>query len=380
MFLAKNLGVANFGLYSVAFSYYSLIATVADFGITRFLIREIAIDKSLLPALFRHAIVLRLASSFTLFIIFGVGLFLVDPNQLRVTLILLAVLAILPQTITLTIDNIFVALQKLSLSSIGLMVLSLSTTISGIVFLNKFSIYGAVAAILFGQLIYLLSLTLLALYQGVDFFGKLTSDLTKDIIKGSIPYGILGILGLLYFKVDTIILNYLKGSFDTGIYSAAYRFLEAVIYIPGAISIALFPVFAKLSATNPDKVYKLYSKALIILLFVSLVILISFVVILPWLINWLIPQYAPSISVLRILALSIPFFFMNSPQSVLLLSHRRFINKLLIISIIILSLNIILNLLFIPKFSYIAAAWVTLVTEILVFVIFFILIRRNYKN
>ena len=39
---------------------------------------------------------------------------------------------------------------------------------------------------------------------------------------GSLPYGLLGILGLLYFRIDTILLSYLRGNFETEIAAGTY--------------------------------------------------------------------------------------------------------------------------------------------------------------
>ena len=46
IFLANSLGVLDFGLYSVGLAYFSIISSLADFGFNRFLIREIATEKS----------------------------------------------------------------------------------------------------------------------------------------------------------------------------------------------------------------------------------------------------------------------------------------------------------------------------------------------
>lgn len=377
LILARNLGVSDFGLYIAALSYFGLVSAVADLGISNYLIRELSLDKSKLPRLLATTILLRLTLLSVTFSVFAVGFYLLDPDRLRGALATLAVLAVLPQAISLTIDSSFVVLQNLKASAISLVVLNLSTSLVGVLMVKSgVGVMGPVLALIIGQVIYVGSQVLLALRLKVDFIGEVSVSSVKSLIKEAVPYGFLGILGLLYFKVDSLILVYLKGSYEAGIYGMAYKFLEAVSLIPASVSMAIFPVMVKLRSSDWEQ-YGLYRKGLSRLLILSIFTALGFFVLLPVLVNNFLSQYKAGIAVVRILALSVPFLFMISVQGVVMFSKKEFLKPLLNISLFNLGLNVLLNFLFIPKYSYFAAAWITVLSDVMSFVIFYLFIKKQ---
>ena len=380
IFLAKNLGVENFGLLTVALSYFSIISSVAEFGFNRFLTREIARDKTKIKELLFNVAILRVVLTSVLFAIFSVALYSLDPDRMRVSLILLAVLAILPQSAALTFDAVFVGLRRLQVSAMLLIISSLATFILGtFLVIKSFGSFGAVSALLFGQLVY-------AFASAVIFFkqeGMIMSfriSLFKRAIIGSLPYGLLGILGLLYFRVDTVILAYFRGSFETGIYGVAFRFLEAVTFIPYAFFSALFPVLAKAHDSSSSQVKQLYFKSLKLMLLVGVVVGVAFFLLLPIVISTFLPSYSHSINAIKILALAIPFMFIHTPAVSVLFSSDRYLKEVLLLSILILALNVMGNFIFIPSFGFIAASWITVISEVLSFIIFFLFTKFRFLD
>lgn len=377
IFLASNLGVADFGLYILALAYFSLFSSISDFGFNRFLIREIAKDKLKLPELVCNIAMLRLTFASILFAVFGYGLYILDADKLRVSLTLLAVLAILPQSFALTLDGIFVALQKLQFSALALLISSLATVFLGsILVYSGLGAYGAVNALIFGQLAYVVALAIFLWRQGVLNLSSVKFATLKKVTLGSLPYGLLMVLGLLYFRIDTLLLSYLRGNFETGLYGAAYKFLEAVVFIPSALGTALFPVMTKLHSMHVSKIKSLYFKSMKIMLLISLTVVFGYLLILPIVIRAFLPTYLPSIDAIRILSLAIPFMFLLFPASAVVLSSEKYLKGIIFLSLIPLSFNILMNLIFIPKYGFIAASWVTVASDILSFLMIFMFIQK----
>lgn len=376
LYLARNLGVSDFGLLTVALAYFSILSGVADFGFNRFLIREVAIDKSKAPQLLWNIVMLRLTLTSVLFAIFSIILYLLDPDKMRVSLILLATLAILPQSVALTFDAIFVGIQKLQFSAVSLLTSSLSTALVGLYLVSRgFGPLGAVNALIIGQVVYVTALIVFLYGHQSPSLSKIHLTSIKKIVIGSLPYGLLSILGLLYFRIDAILLSYIKGSFETGIYGVAYKFLEAVIFIPSAFSMALLPVLAKLHYSSLRDLKKIYFKSFRMMLGLGLVILLGYVLVLPQIIKALLPNYLSSIEAIRILSLAIPFMLIHVPAVAVLLSTNKYLKGVIVLSIFALSFNIIANLIFIPQFGFIAASWVTVASEVLSFTIFFLFVK-----
>lgn len=381
IFLARTLGVADFGLYTAALAYFSILSSVADFGFNRFLIREVAKDLSKAGELLWNVVMLRLTLTAVFFAAFSVILYILDPDKIRVGLILVATLAILPQAIAFTFDAIFVAVSKLQFSAAALFVSALSTALIGLYLIGQgFGPLGAVNALLLGQLIYVVALTLFLYKDKRLVLSGVRLGLMKQVLAGSLPYGLLTVLGLLYFRIDAILLSYLKGSFETGIYGAAYRFLDAVIFIPSAFSMALFPVLSRIHESKAADIKRLYFKSFKVMLGLGLIVLAGYLLFLPSVIKLMLPNYLSSILVIKVLSLAIPFMFIHVPAVTVLLSTDKYLKEVLVLSVIALGFNVIANLIFIPQFGFMAAAWVTVVSEVLSFIIFFLLTKQKFLD
>lgn len=381
LFLARSLGVSNFGLYVAALAYFSLLSSIIEFGFNGYLIREGAKDRSVLQRIVGMTVFLRIVLAAITYLVFSFLLTSFDTDLARVDLSLLAAIAILPQAISITFDATLTTIEKLKFSAVGILGLSISTAILGFYFISSgFSVYGAIFAMIAGLIIQAIIYMYFVSRNGINIFSDIQFDDLKKIILGSLPYGFLAVLGLLYFKIDTLMLSYLRGSEETGIYGASYRFLEAIVFVPSAISSALFPVFARMNIGDPKNLYALYKKATITLLLLSIPVVCLFIFVLPILITTLLPEYQRSIPVLGILALTIPFMFMISPQALVLFSHQRYIKPLILMSVFNLFMNVLLNFIFIPQYGYFASAWITLFSDICGFTIFYIFIRFTFRK
>lgn len=377
IFLARNLGVEDFGLYSAALAYYSLFMALADFGFSRFLVREIAKGTLKIAEVFSNITILRLTITSSLFAVFSIFLYFLDPDKLRVSLTLLAVLTVLPASITQTLDSIFIAMQKMKLSAASLVVLNIATTLVGIILLNSgFGVTGAVTALILGQIVYSAILFILLKRQKVPILSIVKLKILKQAMVGSLPYGLLAILGLIYFRIDTLMLSYMRGNFETGIYSAGYKFLEAVIFIPASFSVVLFPTLAKLHNNVPE-IKKIYFKSLKLVVSLGITLLLVYFFVLPEMIKILMPQFLPAIEAVKILALSIPFIFAATPGVQVLLSSDKYLKTVILLSIFTVAFNVIFNLYFIPKFGFRAAAWITVASDTVSFGLFYLLIDRK---
>lgn len=378
IFLAKSLGVEGFGLYVVALTYFSLLSSISDFGFNRFLIKEGAIDNLSVRKYIGASILIR--ATLVSVALAGLSLWFTffDKDTYRVALSNLAILAVLPQAISFTFDSILASRQKFNLSALGLLILSITTTFMGVFLITRgYGPFGAIISLLIGQVIYAGFLLVLLGRDNFKFILSAKDNQVKEIIKGSVPFGILAILGMLYFKIDTLMLSYIRGSEETGLYGAAYRFLESIIFIPSAISAAMFPVLARMHQSNPWDLKKMYVKSIKFLGLMSIMVLAGFVIILPLIIRLYLEEFIPAIPVLYILSLTIPFMFIHASGVQIIMSTDKYIKQVFLLSLVTLAFNVTLNLIFLPKFGYIAAAWITVLSEAFSFVVFFALLRKK---
>ncbi|MDO8429661.1 MAG: flippase [Candidatus Daviesbacteria bacterium] len=378
IFLANFLGVSNFGYYVTALAYFSLISAISDFGFNRFLIREGSRDQTVLSKMVGVVSLLRIVLVTLICLIFWFWIKGVDPDSERISLSTLAVMAVLPQSIALTFDAALVARQRIGFSALGLLILSTVTTGVGIyLILSGYETSGALISLILGQVVYFLVLFIFLRQTGVSFKLLFDKETLRKILNGSVPYGIISVLGLLYFRIDTLLISYIRGVEETGIYGAAYRFLEAVIFIPSALATAMFPVVVNLHDKNPGEIKKLYFKSVGILFVLSLPILIIYLYFLPQLIERFLPAFIGSIAAIKILSWTIPFIFIHVPGALVLISGSKYLWEVIYLSLFTLSFNIIFNIIFLPSFGFIAAAYITVASEALSFLVFFILLYKR---
>lgn len=364
IFLANALGVSDFGLYIVALSYYSLISAVADLGVTRFLVRELAIGHLSKGSLLSTAILTRLSVLSISFAISAIAVYILDPDKLRTSLISLALLAVIPQSISLSLDAVYISASKLKYSALGIVSMTIFTAILGVVLIkSQTGVVGAVIALMIGQLFHAALLAYLCFIHKINCLGVVDLKIIRQLTKGCLPYALLSVLGLLYFKIDSLLIVYLRGSFDAGIYGVAYKFLEAAVLIPSVLSIVLFPILSKIHKEHPQELKKVFIKVFKIMGAFSLIVVSGFLLILPPFIHHLLPNYTSAIPAVKVLALTIPFIFLYVPLSQILLSCEKYLKQMIFISLITISFNILLNLHFIPQYGFIAAAWITVLSD-----------------
>lgn len=376
IYLARSLGVSEFGLFTVAMVYFSLTSSISDFGFNRFFIREVARDSKKMEELLFNVSFLRLMTTTIMFLFFAIILYIFDPDRIRVNLILIGMMSVIPQSVGQTLDAVFVALRRLQVSAISLLLVSITTATIGFVLVTKgYGPFGAITALLIGQVVYLIVLGLFLEKWHAQIISSIKFSVLKQITLGSLPYGILGIMGLLYFRVDTLLLSYMRGNYETGIYGAAYRFLEAVIFIPIAYSSALFPVLSKLHDGHMDQVKKLYINSVKLMGILGLLVVLGYILILPWLIRYFLPGYMEALNIVIILSLAIPFMFLHVPAVQVLFSTDKYLKWVIGLSFITLGFNLFANLLFIPLYGLYAAAWITALSEALSFLVFFVFVK-----
>jgi O-antigen/teichoic acid export membrane protein len=197
------------------------------------------------------------------------------------------------------------------------------------------------------------------------FRPRLEAALARDMLRESGVISIVTLLGLVHFKVDTLLLSVLRSAADVGIYGVAYKVHEVLITFPGLFVGLLYPVFARLTREDPVRLVKVFQRAFDVLLVTSLGAALLVFVLAPDLSAVLgAPQASTA---MRILALALPPVFLGLGLTHLLLAEAR--QRWLVPLYAFLAIaNIGLNAIVIPRWSYDGAAAVTVATESLALV------------
>jgi O-antigen/teichoic acid export membrane protein len=382
--------------YFLAGSVFLYTSTIADWGLTTLVTREAARDHDQperVALLFQQTLSLRLLISAALFLPVGLyiaiyaTLFDLSAQGGWATLILTACL--LPAAFSGSVTALLYAYERMTLPATIGVVTSLVNVVLGVgALMLGWGITGLALAAFFAT-----CLTALIFWRVLrrDFphvAGHLRLDLSTlsldrrmalSLLNMGWPLMLNALLVGLFFRADQFIIKPIAGGLAVEQYQAAYSFINFVLLITPAVTLALFPRMARHAATDRARLAREYTFALKVLLLISVPVVLSTLWFAPLLITVLTgkPEYLPQSAIaLQILILFLPFSFINGlTQYVLIaLDLQRLITKAFGLTV---AFNVTANLLLVPVLGIYGAALVTILSEIVLLIPFMIWTGRE---
>src|SRR5207247_4355781 len=103
--------------------------------------------------------------------------------------------------------------------------------------------------------------------------------LIRGLISSSIPFLTYGVLGVIYYRMDTVLLSLMANGAVVGWYGAGYRLFDTLVFLPSlVISAIMYPVFSKLSISSEADLKVAIEKTMNFLLFCGLHIATTLIV------------------------------------------------------------------------------------------------------
>mgnify|MGYP001593616702 CR=1 FL=1 len=193
----------------------------------------------------------------------------------------------------------------------------------------------------------------------------------KSLIYTTVPFGLSIFFGSVYFYINSIILSYMKGDIELGVYSAAYNLALALLFIPAMYTSAIFPLMSRYYKESGDKLRYIYRKSFKYLYIAGLALSIFTFFRSESLISVFYGSgYSGAATALKIISFFIFIKFINFLIGNLLAAADRQ-NSRMAIQGLTAAFNVILSILLIPFLGLIGAAISTLVTEVLLFIVYF---------
>lgn len=226
----------------------------------------------------------------------------------------------------------------------------------------------------------------LALYSVTAFFlaapsflqvnsgQSVSKTLVRRLFLKSLPIGLTLFLNILYVRADVLLLSFFRPTQEVGIYTLAYKFFEFPLSLSFFVMNALYPVFLQKHQENRRHFYHEVKKAVFWLSGFSLLILTLAFFFAP-LVGLIRQDFLPSVAPFRILVFSYPIFFLSNLLLWVIITE----NKEKILPLVYgssLAANVMLNLIFIPRFGYMASSAITIVCELFVLAFFAIFLNR----
>lgn len=202
----------------------------------------------------------------------------------------------------------------------------------------------------------------------------------KELLREAFPLAVSAILVLIYFKLDTIFLSVMKDSEAVGVYGLSYKIMENLIFFPAMIVGLTVPIMSKYIFTDREKFKSVVQRTMNFIIIAVVPVIFGAVMTSDKIIRLLASPdgFKDSPAVLNILMVALGFIFFGALFSnILIVANEQ--KKLAQIYFTGTVFNVAMNFIFIPKYSYFAAAANTVGTELLVTALMIVAIHRSLK-
>ncbi len=378
LFLIKYFSISEYGIYTLVWAHINLLNPISDLGTTSYGIVYLNQKKQkALNNLFSLRFILSLIISFLAVVL--AHFFKFNPRVFLYILLLLPVL--LSNSFSGSLLILLSLKNKIYLSSIislGFNFLLILILIPLILFYKNLTfVFIAVFVLYIGNL--LLNLFFVN-KESKRFRFTFDKSIWEKITKKSFVFVLISFFAGLYFKADVFLLNYLKSSAEVGVYSAGYKFFEALLFIPASYNIVVTPILSKLIMIKKSELIYRVKRDFLFFAVAGL----GFSALLAYLSTFLFSfflkgSYKESISVFKIVIFAFPPILISSIflNALYVLKKASAVVYIFLIQVVF---NITLNILFIPKYSYIASSYITVYSEILNMILAVVLFRFFFKS
>ena len=378
MVLTRYLGVGGVGDYVLVTSLLALL-NFSDMGLLMITVRELSSGDEEPAGLLGNVLLLRIGTALASMALVSTATVLLGYSP-----------EVTAAVVVGSVSYLFIAVGSGSLGAMFLANLRmeyqvLANVVQSIVFI---SLVGVVVAFGMGLVALILAYDAGALANALVVIAfsrrfvvprlRLNPSACMRILAASLPAGINTIAWILYTRVDMVMLSKMKDAEAVGLYGVAYRFVDLAWPVGFFFVGSVYPLIAQhfRSGDHQGLNWLLQRSADVISLLAIVLATVLIVFAEPIVRIVASGEFVPAASALRILALAIPvmWFGMLGANTLLALGRQM---ALLWLGLIGLGVNVGLNLVLIPRFSYDGSAAATVATELVGVVAMFFIIARQ---
>ncbi|MEE0935222.1 MAG: flippase [Methanobrevibacter sp.] len=366
--IARYLSVSDYGIMNFAISFTGIIAITMDLGISTHIIRHIATDFDSAPKYLGNAIPLKSIFSFLTILLALIILIIMKCNEFTIQITLLFTIERIFSSMISLFNGSLQAIEEGKYQAIGNILLnSLLLIFILLSIIDNFGLYGITLA-------YVAANFFVVIFQYIVVKKRITKpkfelniEFCKKITLYSIPFALTSFFGMIIYSADMVMLTSMVGSYENGIYSAAYKLISVLTLFFGVYTAVIFPVMSRFYKNEKNLLVISFEKSLKYIMLI--IIPITFATMLysnDIVVLFFGQKYSPTSTVLSILMWTVSLGFINGVcQNLLNASHKeKYVTLIFLVATLA---NIILNFLIIPKYSYNGAAMTTVLSEMILF-------------
>jgi len=369
VYAARVLGAEEYGKFAFALAFIYLFVVFFDFGLSPIITREFAREKEKKEDFYSIISLKALLALGTLVLVL-LGSFLTVPEKDIQSMIFILSLFLIANSFWGMFNSFFHARQKMEYEALfdTLQVLMIFGLGFFILFKHPSSENLSYA--------YFLSALVTLIFVSIFFHFKIfplkinfNLSVWKKFLTMSWPLAFIGLFGVIYGYIDSVMLGYWKMFAEVGWYNAAQRIVMAGLIPMGFIGASFYPALSRFSKESKEKFQKAWDSELEIMILLAFPLMVGGMVLAPQIIHAFYSfEFTPSVLTLQILILTAGPIFLYRPfyDAMIVLNQQR---KTFWVTVAGAVVNVALNLILIPKYSLYGAAAATVITNFLILAI-----------
>lgn len=377
--LTRYLGPDDYGRFTLALMYMQLFGVLADVGLLTTVVRDISKQPERTEELVGNTLTLRLLLSLVaIALAAGISLILPYAHDVRVAIVLAGGPLLLGMLNT-SVVAVFQARLRMSRAVIAETVgraagFGLTVAVAALD-LGFYAVMGAAA----GGALVTLAITY-SLSRGLVRIRFLADrKLWRPLLAASLPLGLALAINELYFRADTLIISLSRPYEDVGFYTLAYRILEFTLALGTVFLTSVFPVLSNRVARGGPAVTRTIQSAFDFFVIVGVPLAAGGAIAAPALVDLAAgSEFADAATPLQILLVAGALAWVNGVFGYALIAKERQLNALWL-NVVGLTVNVGLNLALVPEYGIVAAAVITVGSELVILAGSYFLMQRHFE-
>lgn len=378
MVIARYLGEVGFGRYTFALCFAGMFVILTDLGMGYLTVRAVARDRALAGKYLGHNLIIRAAFGVITFVlVYLAAVVMRYPPVVQSAVLILAFFTIV-KCVGSSFGAVFMAFERMKF--VALLDVIMSALILGGVLAGIYLKYDFIRLIL----VYPLAVTV---YIGLSFIIIVRTCARPEyafdfsfawkLIRDSFPFALTSICLIVLTNIDTVMLKTIKGDIPAGYYGVTRALISALVFVPANFTTVLYPVFSRYYQSSRDALIKFYEQSFRLLLIMALPIAVGGMIVAERIIVLFYGQsYSPATPSLQIMIWALAIQYVSAVASILMLAANRQ-KSVTQTSFAAMVLNIILNLILIPRYSVAGASVATVAAYALIFIALLYIISRD---
>jgi len=376
IYIARALGATEYGKFTFALAFISLFVVFQNLGLPNIITREFAREKDKEEE-FYSLLSLKILLGFATLILILISSFLItsSPDILKIIWIL-AIFSLI-SNFSVIVYAFFRARQKMEYESWATILEALIAV--GVGFFIIFN-FPSITNISYG---YLFSAVASLAFVLVIFHFKVfplkinwQRSVWRKFLIISWPLALASLFGTIYVYIDSVMMGYLGQITQTGWYNAASKVALFTTVPVAIITASFFPLLSKFFKESKEKLQDICDYYLELMVLMALPLVVGGIVLAPKIIEFIYGRdFFPSILAFQILIMMAGIIFFSKPLVQILIATNQQ-KKVFWTTVFGAAVNVILNLILIPRFSLYGAAIATVVTYLLVLLLILIFIYK----